>query len=631
MAVSSSDTLLRFGVFEVDFKAGQLRKNGTRIRLPQQPFQLLCLLLDHPGEVVTREELCQRLWSPDVFVDFDHGLNKSVQKLRDALGDSADSPLYIETIPRIGYRFIAPVSAGGRVVPAEDGHAALNGNPVVSPEVSGAEPAKSIPRRMRRVWLIPLAALIVAVTVTSAWLIVKPPRGAGTIHSLAVLPLDNLSGDPGQEYFADGMTDELTTMLAKDSTLRIVSRTSVMQYKDAHRPLREIAAALGVDGVVEGSVERSGDQVHMTLQLINGPSDAHVWAQSYDRNANDLVSLPDDAAMEIARRTNSTVPNHAQVRYVNPEAHDAYLHGRYLWYAASNEEAAKYFKKAVELQPDYAEAWTGVADYYGLGMVAGLLDPREAGPAEEAAALKAVALDDSLPQAHLSLCAAIHFVEWDWVRADRECQRAIELDPKFAEAYHLRAKILMTMNRPEEAISEQKKASELDPFARPWALAYIYMLARQYDAAIMEGRQRQEAFPHDATLLWILATSYRCKGMHAEAARYWEESLMVSGEPAAAASVRRSMQQGGYRAAVRWNIADLKKRSLTHYVSPVDMAVNYAQLGRREEALSELEEAYRQRSPELLQDVQDDPAFDFLHSDARYRALIKEVGMPPAW
>lgn len=333
MPVSPAEDVLRFGLFELDVKAGQLRKNGVRIRLPQQPVQVLAVLLEHSGEVVTREELRQRLWSPDVFVDFDHGLNKSIQKLRDALGDSSESPRYIETIPRIGYRFIAPVV----------GEAAQNANNIVAQTVAPESKPVGHSHKMR--WLALAACVAVMAAVMAGWLLHKKHARTEPIHSLAVLPLDNLSGDPGQEYFADGMTDELTTMLAKNSTLRIVSRTSVMQYKRVHRPLREIAQELGVDGIVEGSVERSGDKVHMTLQLIQGRSDTHVWAESYDRDTKDLVSLPDEAAMAIAKKTNSAVAQRASARYVNPEAHDAYLRGRYIWFAGVNGEAGKYFER----------------------------------------------------------------------------------------------------------------------------------------------------------------------------------------------------------------------------------------------------------------------------------------------
>jgi tetratricopeptide (TPR) repeat protein len=424
------------------------------------------------------------------------------------------------------------------------------------------------------------------------------------------------------------MTDELTTMLAKDSTLRIVSRTSAMQYKGVHRPLREIAQALGVDGVLEGSVERNGDKVHMTLQLIEGPSDTHVWAESYDRDANDLVSLPEDAAVAIAKRTNSAVAGRAAARYVNPEAHDAYLHGRYLWFRG-NDEAGKYFKRATELQPDYALAWTGVADYYGQA-ADGIMDPAQALPQQEAAAKRAVELDDRLAPAHLSLCAAFFFAEWDWARADRECVTAIDLDPQLAQAWHFRAKILSALNRHDEAIAVQKKAMELDPFERPWALAEIYILARQYDAALAEAHQRLQSNPRDSAMFYEMTIAYRCKGMNAEAAKAWEDALTAEGDAATAAAIRRAYEQGGWRGVVLWRIGYLKKLSTKQYVSPGELALRYAQLGDREKALSLLEEAYRRHSPRLL-GVQNDPAYDFLHRDERYRAIVRGVGLPAAY
>lgn len=613
--------VFQFGEFRLDCDQFELLRAGQSLRIERKPMELLILLATRQGDLVTRDEIAQRLWGGEVFVDTEHGINTAIRKIRYVLREDSEQPRFVQTVMGKGYRFLGAVEEVG---PAS----------VQASEALASEPQEG--RANSRVWLaVAVAAILLAMALTIGARVVKGRsvnrEAVAEIHSLAVLPLDNLSGDKGQDYFADGMTDELTTMLAKDSTLRIVSRTSVMQYKGVHRPLREIAGALGVDGIVEGSVERSGDKVHMTLQLIQGPSDTHVWAESYDRDANDLVSLPDDAAMEIAKRTHSTAANHAQLRYVSPEAHDAYLHGRYIWYAGSNEEAEKYFKKAVELQPDYAAAWTGVADYYAAGAVEGVLDPREAREPAEIAAQKAVELDDSLPQAHNTLCAVIIFFHWDPAAADRECIRAIELDPKFAESYHLRAKVLSMLNRHDEAIASQKNASELDPFSRPWALAYMYVVARQYDAALVEVRQHLEANPHDSTMLFFLTWIYRCKGMKAEAAKAWEDALIASGNKADAASIQSAFERGGYRAVLLWNIADLKKQSLKHYVSPVDLALQYAQLGDRAETLSELEEGYRQHSPMLLEDVQDDPAYDFLHSDERYRAIIKKTGMPPEY
>jgi len=630
--VSPTENVIRFGLFELDLKSGQLRKNGSRIRIPQQPLQVLGLLLERPGEVVTREELRQRLWSPDTFVDFDHGLNKSVQKLRDALGDLAESPRFIETIPRVGYRFIAPVNGGVRPGIQEPGE--QMGNHFAAGTISDQRASSSETKsRTNPVWLL-LAGCTAVLLIAAGWMAHRKQereRQMAPMLSLAVLPLDNLSGDHEQDYFADGMTDELTTMLAKDSTLRIVSRTSAMQYKGAPRPLREIAQALGVDGVVEGSVERSGDKVHMTLQLIQGASDTHVWAESYDRDANNVASLPEEAAMAIAKKTNSSVAERTPVRYVNPEAHDAYMRGEHFWYSESSSDKAKdYFQKAVELQPDYASGWLGLSQYYGGSLLNGSMNPREGLAPMEAAAQKAVELDGSLPDAHIALCGSIFFMEHDWARADRECVRAIELDPRYSSAYHMRARLFAAVNRHEEGVAQEKMATELDPSGDQWGMARSYLWARTYDLGIADARLRLESSPRNAETLETLVALYRCKGMYKEAAQAWEDMLSARGDEVSAASVRRAFAGGGYAAVVRWKLADLKKQSLQHYVSPVFFALAHAQLEQREETLRSLEEAYRGRDPLLLW-VQDDPAYDFVHSDERYRAIVKGMGLPPAY
>jgi TolB-like protein/DNA-binding winged helix-turn-helix (wHTH) protein len=500
VATSATKDKVRFGLFELDLKAGQLTKNGTRLRLPQQPLQLLSILLQRPGEILTREELRQRLWAADVFVDFDHGLNKSIQRLRDALGDSADSPRYIETIPRVGYRFIAPVQDGLRA--AEQVPKGIIPGAVQIPPVVLSAPAL---KGVKRWWPLAVSVAILGIAVSS--LVYRGSRATQPIRSLAVLPLENLSGDPGQEYFADGITDELTTMLAKGTTLRVVSRTSVMQYKGVHRPLREIARVLGVDGILEGSVSRFSGDVRMTLQLISANTDSHLWAESYERSPDEVNALTREAARDVAQRLRSSVPVAFSTRYVQSEAHDAYLRGRYLWFEGRNEEARKYFRQAVQLQPDYAPGWVGLSEYYGV--VAGdTMNPLEALPQAEAYAQKAVDLNDQVPEAHHVLGAAILLNRWDGSRSLREVSRAIELDPNYADAYHFRARILAALGRNEEAIAAQKHATALDPFARPWGMTETYNWVRQYDAAIADARMRLQ---NTQDVLWVLTDSYRCK------------------------------------------------------------------------------------------------------------------------
>lgn len=640
MPTSGCGPVYEFSNFRLDCGRFELLRNSRSLRVERKPMELLILLASRKGQLVTRTEIAERLWEREVFVDTEHGINTAIRKIRYILRDDPDDPRFIQTVTGMGYRFVAPVAVlnggDGKTSQVEDDVEESENEQTAMEAAEVAAEAVPIAANEKRSlgpwlgWTIAEILLVVGVGVTARFWTHRAHAATASIHSLAVLPLDNLSGDPEQNYFADGMTDELTTMLARDSTLRIVSRTSAMQYKGVHKPLREIARELGVDGIVEGSVERSGDDVHMTLQLIQGSSDTHVWADSYDRDAKDAFSLSDDAAMEIARKTNSAAAGHVSARYVSPEAHDAYLHGRYLWFAERNDEAEKYFVKAAAIQPDYALAWTGIADYYAAGMIVGTLDPRGAREPLETAAEKAVELDGSSAQAHNTLCAAIFFSRWDLTGADKECQRAIDLDPEFAEAYHLRAKVLLSMGRYEEAIASQKKAMELDPFARPWGLAYIYMLARQYDAALTEGKQRLESDPHNAWTLYILADICRRKGMRAEAVDYLAEGMIADGDQADAASIRRAFERGGYRAVVLWSVENMKRESEKRYVSPVNMALLYAQLGDREETLRLLEEGYQQRSPQLL-DLQSDPAYDFLHSDPRYRSLIQRIGLPQTY
>jgi TolB-like protein/DNA-binding winged helix-turn-helix (wHTH) protein len=639
-------TVFEFAEFKLDCDRFELCRAGRSLKLERKPMELLILLAVSHGRLVTRAEIAERLWDSEVFVDTEHGINTAIRKIRVALHDNPEQPRFLQTVPGKGYRFIAPLveaspplreDSSPEDASLEDSTASIGDRPR-EPRAPSEPKARSSPRRS--VWLPTLRAaavpaLLVVVAAISlgvlGWGNRFPGRAAKPqIKSLAVLPLDNLSGDPAQDYFADGMTDELITMLAKNSTLRITSRTSVMQYKRAQRPLREIAQELGVDAVLEGSVVRTGDKVHMTIQLIQAPSDTHLWAESYDRNANDVVSLPSEAAQTIARRLSSVAPLPTTARFVRPEAHDAYLRGRYLWFMDHNDEAGKYFQRATELQPDYALGWSGLANYYGAGTVDGILAPEDALPKEEAAAVKAVELDDSLAEAHLSLGAAIFFHQWDWKRADQEITRAIELNPSFAEAYHFRAKMRAALNRHQEAIEAEKKAAELDPFERPFAMALAYFLARQYDAAISDARLRLETLPDDPDLHWALWEAYRRKGQPREAAQELEKYQALTGNKAAATNIRLAFEQGGDPSVLRWRISDLTRQSSKHYVSPVELAVLYAQLGRREETLSLLEEAMRQHSPFLLW-IQNDPAFDFLHSDERYRSLIRRIGLPPAY
>jgi TolB-like protein len=510
--------------------------------------------------------------------------------------------------------------------------------PPAPPEISATPVIASATKPHHRLWVVTALCASVLVIISILTLGPHPPaarfldRGThAAIASLAVLPLDNLSGDPNEEYFADGMTDELTTMLAKDSTLRIVSRTSAMQFKAAHRSLPEIARALNVDAILEGSISRSSNQVHMTLQLVRGDTDGHLWAESYDRDTNDVAALPDDAARVIAAHLNSSTAPHANARYIKPEAHDAYLRGHYFWVVGRNEDAGRYYQRAVDIQPDYALGWTGLADYYAMGALSCEVDPLQALPQAEAAAGKAVKLDDSLPRAHATFGGMIFFNRGDGVQALNELTRATELDSQDGENFHLRARVLCALGRYDEAIAVQKQSTAINPFEHPGAMAEIYICTRQFDAAISDGEMRLKDFPVAADILEQLAAGYHWKGMDKEAVELLARRISAEGNLPLSAAVRRAFETGGYAAVVRCQLAAVEKRARTARVSTFVLADLHGRLSEHDKTLALFEQGVKERDPLLLLLAQADPAFDFLHADPRYRSLIQKMGLPPMY
>jgi TolB-like protein/DNA-binding winged helix-turn-helix (wHTH) protein len=619
----------RFGPYSLDLRSGELRKLGTKIKMGEQSFRILCLLLDANGEMVTREELRTKLWPSDTFVDFDHGLNSAVQRLRDCLSDSAENPRWIQTVPRRGYRFVGQVDwrQAEKPVPA-------NSKDTKSPQTEALLVAAPSAETASRRWPFAAAILIlVAAGITLGYCLYRQSekrQAARSIRSLAVLPLENLSGDPKQDYFADGMTDELTTMLAKNRSLRVVSRTSAMQYKGVHRPLRDIASALGVDGILEGSLARTANRMHLNVQLIYAPTDTHVWAETYDRDLEGAFSLPEELSQAVAKEVNTATSDSAKQRYINPEAHDAYLRGRYFWFAGNDQRSQEYFEKAIQIQPDYAAPWAGVADSYSIRAIDDECPAKDVMAQIEASAHKAVGLDDSLPAAHHSLAAWYLFFAWDLPRADAESRRSIELDPAIAEQHHLHSYILLALNRNYEALQEQKRATDLDPFARSWALGHAYLQLRQFDAAISELRMRADAFPNEPWIHLNLYGAYRYKGMWNDSERELEQGLKLSGQPEAAEAARQAFARGGERAVEEWAVSDAVERARKGYVAPYEIAKDYAFLGDKADTLRFLEQSYREHYPWLIL-LQTEPMFDFVHPEPRYQALIKKLGLPPSY
>jgi len=639
------NSVARFGTFEVSFQSGEVRKSGLRIRVQQQPMKLLEILLERPGEVVTREELRSRVWPNESFGDFDQALNIAIGKLRSALADSAENPRFIETLPKRGYRFIADVSVVSADAPtikqpaaaAGDRHAAEPGHTLQSADLTVAP--------KRRLWPTPsfivTLALLLSLPILALWLFRSARGGAPTrIRSLAVLPLENLSGEAAQNYFADGMTDELITDLAQISALRVISRTSVMAYKGARKPLPQIARELNVDAVVEGSVLRSGDQVRITAQLIEASTDKHLWSQSYEVELRDTLALQTRVASAIADqiRINLTPQEQAALKnakVVNPEAYESYLKGRYFWNkrtADGLKAALAYFKQAIEEDPKYAQAYSGLADTYALlgDWEYGVLAPKEAYPRAKAAASKAVELDDTLSEAHASL-GSLGMFDWDWQSAGKEFRRAIELNPGYATAHQWYAWNLNLVGRKNDAIAEMRKAESLDPLSLIISsdMADVLFVARLYDESIQQSRKTLEMDPNFAVARFELGQAYLEKHMPEEAAAELQKAVQLSGgSPTSIANLARAYVASGRQSEALKLLSDLKKRSDPSHSYSSEIAVIYAALGDRDQAMNWLEKAYEERfNPSVLLR----PGFDPLRSDSRFQNLVHRIGLASAY
>jgi TolB-like protein/DNA-binding winged helix-turn-helix (wHTH) protein/Tfp pilus assembly protein PilF len=631
-----------FDRFELNLHSGELLKDGRRLRLQAQPFQLLALLLERPGEVVTREEICRKLWQADTFVDFDHSLGTAVNKIREALSDSADHPRFVETMPRRGYRFIGSLksSNGSAVLENQPAPSDAYAHATLEPVDNGIETTvvptlQKSGQQSRRVKIVLLVTVCLAALLLSTVIFLRSGDShlatrAASIHSIAVLPLENLSGNPAQDYLADSMTDELITQLARIKGLRVISRTSVMQFKGVHRPLKDIARELGVDGILEGSVLNSDGRVRVTVQLVHAASDTHVWAQSYIRDSRDLLLLQQELAENVAKEVHSAALPPKPSHKIAPEAHDAYLRGRYNWFMGSSETVRASFEKAIQLQPDYAVAYSGLSDYYTAGAVEGSLVPKEALPKGEELAQKALQLDDSVAEAHNSMAATYLFYRWNWKEAEKESRRAIELNPNFAEAYHLYAYVLLAMNRADEAVAAQRTSQELDPFARPWALGYVLDCAGKYEEASSELRQRIEALPMDGSLHYELAQSLLVQGKEKESAEQFAETLRLGGEEKLVGEVLMASKKGGNRGVQEWRLAQLKQMARKRYISPLEFASAYARLGQKDEVFRWLEKAYDDHVPKLVR-IQHNIDLNSVHDDPRYQDLVKRIGLPASF
>jgi TolB-like protein/DNA-binding winged helix-turn-helix (wHTH) protein/Tfp pilus assembly protein PilF len=648
---------IRFGIFELDLRASELRKKGARVKLQEQPCQILAMLLERPGEIVSREELRNRLWQRDTFVDFDHSLNTAIMRLREVLGDSPENPIFIETLSRRGYRFIAPVEEVAPLNGPTQKLQRLHSDSHFVAHDAGPAPT-GIPQDERAAGRAPhylqistraitATALLIAAFALVSVLIFRYARkpsvssaNSEPIKSLVVLPLEDLSAEKNQDYFADGMTDELIASLAKIRQLRVISRTSAMAYKGTRKPLSEIARDLHVDAVVEGTVLRAGNRVRITAELVQVSTDRHLWAETYESELGNILTLQSQVASAIVNeiRINLTPEEQKRLatpRMVNAQAYEDYLKGRYYWNKRSEEgltKAVEYYQRAADKDPQYALAYAGLADCYDLlgSTIIGAMPSADAAPNAKAAALKALAIDPSLVDAEITLASIKLNYDWDWQGAENGFKHTIELNPEQATAHQRYSLYLTAMGRSQESLAEIKRAHELDPLSLSinFSLAWRLYLARQYDQAIQQSRSTIDLDPNFVLAHLVLGQTYQQKG---------EFELAISElKKAASISPDSPLMLGalGHAYAVAGNAADAEKlredlirRSSQQYVSPFYVALIFTGLKENEKALDWLDKAYQDRSNPLIF-LKVDPELDPLRSSPRFQDLQRRIGLP---
>lgn len=625
---------VRFDEFELDLRTRELRRDGVCLKIQPQPAKVLTLLVSRAGKVVTRGEIAQEVWGSETFVDFEQGLNFAIRQIRAVLNDDADHPRFLQTLPKQGYRFIAAVVT----LPAEP--------PISKPFTSGAGvvPESSRTRARRAAFWSVLAAAVVVVLLAAAIKyigpVARPDRSAhSTIRSIAVLPLVNLSSDPEQEYFSDGLTDELITELAKVGTLRVISRTSIMTYKGTRKQTPTIARELHVDAIVEGTIERVDRRVRVRAQLINGSTDQHLWAEAYDRDLSDLLHLEFEVASDIARQVGHVASGGEDqiVKYQDlpAGAYEDYLRGRYFWNKRDPnglQKALTYFQAAANRGPNYAPAFAGLADTYSLMGAAGydMLPKIDAMEKAREAANRALAIDSNLAEAHASLGWVIYCNDWNWEAAEREFQRAIVLNPSYATAHMWYSEYLSDLGRRDAALAEAQTAVALDPLSlvTNHHLARAHYFARRFDESIEVSKRVLEMEPNFSIAHLRLGPAYAEKGMYAKAIDEFQEFGKLSGDTAlATASIGNALARSGDASGAFRRLQDLTALSSRMNVSPACFALVHLGLGDKDQTFNWLEKAYQERSDFFLH-LGVDPLFDPIRLDPRYIVLSRRMKLP---
>jgi TolB-like protein/DNA-binding winged helix-turn-helix (wHTH) protein len=616
--------------YQLDLSCYELRRSdGVKVKLERQPMELLILLVENKGRLINREQIASKLWGHGISVETEPAINNAIRKIRTALHDSAEVPTYLETIVGRGYRFIGDLEVVGTTAPpASDLRSAPAGDlPPPKPAV-----------RNRRAFLTVVLAFALAAAGIAGWLVFRSSEGASgsPIRSLAVLPLQNVSGDPSQDFFAEGMTDELTTDLAKIGSLRVISRTSTMQYGTHRAPMSRIVSELNVDAIIEGTVMRAGNKVRITAQLIDARHDSHLWAQSYERDLGDILDLQRTVALEIAARVKANVGSRdrgpLQARPpVNPEAYEAYLRGRHelgKQKGAALREGARFFQNAIDLDPFYAAAYSGLADSLSLMANYAVLAPKDAFPRAKAAAARALDLDPSSAEAHAALGLAKHHFDWDWPGAETEYRRAIQIAPGLAIAHMRYAEFLSNSSRHEEAIREVSIARDSDPLSLVIAghIGRVLVYARRYDAAIQELRNVLVLDPNRTYARIHLGMAYAAKRMYPEAIAEFKQANALLGIEGGVGLAQAYALSGKIEAA-RAIVRRAEQPNAAGVVDWVFLAGVYEALGDRGAAIAWLERACENRDF-FSTYMKVYPFLDSMRADPRFVRILERVGSP---
>ena len=642
-----TDDPVCFGAFTLDLRTGELRKGGSRISLPEQPLQVLKALLDRPGQLVTREELRQRLWSAETFVDFEHGLNAAVRRLREALGDSAEKPRFVETLPRRGYRFIAPVvgpSAKASLAPAAPVVVETPRNAPEAPTWIASPPAKPIRLPGLTVVITLVAVLVLGASGYSLWRRQSSPPSPATSRSmLAVLPFENLTGDPNQEYISDGMTEELIAQLGGIDPVRlgVIARQSAMQFKKTTKRAAQIGTDLGVSHLLAGSLRRTGSRIRVAVQLIDTESESQVWAEQYERDALDLLALQREVAEAITRQittslgvARSTVHADTRRHSTSPEAYENYLRGRHhLWRRDTLDgfkKAREHFQKAIDLDESYAHAYSGLADTYTMLGSVGILPMREAYPLARAAALKAITLDGTLAEGHTSLAFILADYDWDWDTADRHFRTAVELNPNDENAVRTYSSYLAWWGRDKEALEFAGRARDLDPVSlnARHNLGVVHYFARRYDDAITRFRETLDLDESFGAAHVMLGRVYVAKGLPDRAIDELERAKSLMGaRPDVITPMAYVLARAGRRSEALATLDQLQRIATPRDPSPFRIAYVYIGLGDTDRAFEWLQKAIEARDWQMGM-LNVEPAFDVMRSDQRFATLVERVGLP---